>query len=121
MYSEKVLKYFHNPKNYGKIKSADIIGKAGNPICGDILYLYIKLDGKKIKDVKFETLGCAAAIAVSSIFTEMIKGKTLNQALKIKPEEIVKKLGGLPSQKIHCSLLAIQALKNGISKFKTSK
>lgn len=133
LYSKKVLKHFLNPKNLGKIKNPDGIGKAGNPICGDIMYLYIKIGKRKkrrkgklveeeyIKDIKFETLGCAAAIAVSSMLTEMVKGKSLNEAKKIDNKKIVEKLGGLPTSKFHCSVLGKQALLKAIEDYEKKK
>jgi nitrogen fixation NifU-like protein len=114
LYTPKVMKAFKNPHNYGKIKDADGIGKVGNIVCGDVMWLYIKVvDGKKgevIKDIKFETFGCVAAIATSSMITDLVKGKTIAQALKISKDDIIKKLGGLPSVKYHCSVLAVDAL-----------
>lgn len=115
LYSKKVLEHFQNPRNYGKIKNPDGLGKVGNIVCGDVMYLYLKIGKKKnkeeyIKDIKFQTYGCLAAIASSSILTQMVKGKTLKEALKIDRKLIVKKLGGLPPVKIHCSLLATDAL-----------
>lgn len=114
MYSKKVIEHFKNPHNYGKIKNPDGIGKVGNLRCGDIMYLYIKVEKEKIKDIKFETFGCAAAISTSSVVTDLAKGKTISQALKIKNQDVIDKLGGLPMIKIHCSLLAINALKEAI-------
>ncbi|MEM2478877.1 MAG: iron-sulfur cluster assembly scaffold protein, partial [Candidatus Pacearchaeota archaeon] len=124
LYSKEVMQHFLRPKNMGKIKNPDGIGKAGNPVCGDVMYLYIKVGKRKkkkmggiegyIKDIKFETLGCAVAIAVSSVLTEMVKGKSLEDAEKISEKEIVKRLGGIPKQKFHCSLLGKQALLNAI-------
>jgi len=124
MYSKKVLKHFTKPHNYGKIRNADGVGKVGNIVCGDVMYLYIKVgnhpshkasDGKEIiKDIKFETFGCTAAIATSSIITDLAKGKTFNQVLKIKGKKIVDALGGLPPIKIHCSVLAYDALVEAI-------
>ena len=116
-YSKKVLKYFQNPRNQGKIKNPDGVGMAGNPICGDIMKIYIKVKDNKIKDIKFETLGCAAAIASSSMLTEMVRGKTLKQALKVTKKDIVKKLGGLPVIKIHCSMMAVEALHKAIENY----
>ena len=109
------MKAFKNPHNYGKIKDADGIGKVGNIVCGDVMWLYIKIaENKKheeiIKDIKFETFGCVAAIATSSTITDLIKGKTIKEALKLEKDDIVKKLGGLPSVKYHCSVLAVDAL-----------
>src|SRR3989344_3733098 len=125
-YSKKVLEYFRNPHNYGKIKDPSSIGEVGNIVCGDVMYLYIKVavnDKKQeiIKDVKFETYGCAAAIATSSVVTDLVKGKTIDYALKITKDNIVKKLQGLPPIKIHCSLLAVDALDEAIYNFFTSK
>ena len=122
MYSKKVLKHFLHPKFFGKIKNADAVGKVGNIRCGDIMELYLKI-GKRnnkeiIKDIKFHTLGCGAAIASSDMLCETAKGETLKEALKIKFEDILKDLGELPPIKIHCSVLAIQALKNAIKDYK---
>ncbi len=111
LYTKKVLETFKNPHNYGKIKNADGIGKVGNIVCGDVMWLYIKVDKKEvIKDIKFETFGCVAAISTSSTITDLAKGKTINKALKIEKNDIIKKLGGLPSIKYHCSVLAVDAL-----------
>jgi len=109
-YSKKVMKYFLHPKNVGKISNPDGVGKVGNIRCGDVMYLYLKIEKNKIKDVKFETFGCIAAIATSSYITELVKGKSIEQALKITKDDIIKGLGGLPPIKIHCSILAIDAL-----------
>ena len=115
MYSEEVIKHFHNPHNYGKIKNPSAIGNIGNIRCGDIMKLYIKVGKKEIiEDIKFETLGCAAAIATSSIVTDLAKGKTVKEALKMTNQDILKSLGGLPPLKVHCSLLAIDALHEAI-------
>jgi len=119
MYSEKVLQHFYDPKNWGKLDNPDGVGEIGNPTCGDILKIYIKVKDDKISNIKFETLGCAAAIAVSSITTEMIKGKTLDDALKINKEDIAKELGGLPPEKMHCSNLAEEALRLAIENYRT--
>jgi nitrogen fixation protein NifU and related proteins len=123
MYSEKVMENFRHPKNVGKIKDADGVGEVGNPKCGDLLTLYIKV-GKKgkekvIKDIKFNTLGCAAAIAVSSMITQMAKGKTIKQAEKITNHDIVQELGDLPRPKYHCSLLGAEALHAAIKSYKS--
>lgn len=114
MYNSKVLKYFQKPHNFGKMKNPDGMGKVGNIICGDVMYLYIKVVKDKIKDIKFETFGCAAAIATSSMVTDLAKGKTLKSALTINKEAVVKSLGGLPPIKIHCSVLASDALAEAI-------
>jgi len=114
IYSEKVIEHFRNPHNYGKIEKPDGIGKVGNLKCGDVMHLYIKVEKDVIKDIRFETFGCAAAIATSSVVTDLVKGKTIKQALKIDNNAVVKSLGGLPLIKIHCSLLAIDALQEAI-------
>ena len=118
-YSKKVMQNFLHPKNMGEIKNPDGFGEIGNPVCGDIIDVYIKVDKKtkKIKDIKFKTFGCAAAIATSSIITQIAKGKKLQEAKKIKYKEIVKSLGGLPKIKIHCSELAEKALKAAIEDY----
>jgi len=117
LYSNKVIKHFKNPRNQGVIKNADAVGEAGNPVCGDVMKIYLKIKDKKIRDVKFETLGCAAAIAVSSALTEIVKGKTLVEATKIKKDDVVKRLGGLPPVKIHCSMLGLEALHKAINNY----
>ncbi|MBI4653008.1 iron-sulfur cluster assembly scaffold protein [Candidatus Kuenenbacteria bacterium] len=118
LYSKKVIKCFKNPRNYGKIKNPDGIGKVGNIICGDVMWLYIKIKKTKkkeiIKDIKFETFGCVAAIATSSVIADLAKEKTLEEALKITKENIINFLGGLPPIKLHCSILAIDALSEAI-------
>ncbi len=119
-YSKKVIQHFQHPHNQGVIKCADAIGQVGNPVCGDIMKIYLKVKNDKIDDIKFETLGCAAAIAVSSALTDIAKGKTLKQALKIKKDDIVKDLGGLPAIKIHCSMLGVEALHQAIEKYRKS-
>jgi nitrogen fixation NifU-like protein len=121
-YSKKVLEHFRNPHNYGKIKNPSATGEVGNIICGDVMYLYIKVSKDKknreiIQDIKFETYGCAAAIATSSAVTDLVKGKTLEKALKINKDDVIKTLQGLPSIKIHCSLLAVDALSEAIYDF----
>jgi len=119
MYTKKVIKHFQRPHNYGRMKNPDGLGKVGNIICGDVMWLYIKIGKNKkgeeiIKDVKFETFGCVAAIATSSIITDLVKGKTLKKTLKITKEKITDSLGGLPPIKIHCSVLAADALSEAI-------
>jgi len=123
IYSKEIMKHFLHPKNIGVIKNYDGLGKVGNPICGDILWLYIKVGknakGEKIiRDAKFQTLGCAVAIANSSLLTEMIIGKTIKEAKKINQKDVIKKLGKVPPIKIHCSFLAIDALKEAINDYK---
>jgi len=117
MYSEKVMELFKKPHNLGRMKNPDGIGKVGNPLCGDVMYIYIKVKDNKIKDVKFETFGCAAAIATSSMITDLAKGKTLEDALKITREDIAKEVGGLPVIKLHCSNLAADALHEAIKDY----
>lgn len=110
LYTKEVMKHFKSPHNYGKIKNADGIGKVGNIVCGDVMWLYIKIDKERIKDIKFETFGCVAAISTSSVITDLAKGKTLKEAMNIEKDDIIKSLGGLPSVKFHCSVLAVDAL-----------
>jgi nitrogen fixation NifU-like protein len=120
IYSKTIVEHFKRPRNAGKIKNASGIGEAGNILCGDVMKLYLKIKKNKegedfIKDIKFETLGCAVAIANTSLLTTMVKGKTIKEALKIKKEDLIKKLGQpLPPFKIHCSVLALDALKEAI-------
>lgn len=125
-YTKKVIDCFKNPKNYGRMKNPDGVGKVGNPVCGDVMWLYIKIEKDKkerevIKDIKFETFGCVAAIATSSIITSLVKGKTLKEALKIDKNKIVKSLGGLPPIKVHCSVLAASALDAAIKDYLSKK
>jgi nitrogen fixation NifU-like protein len=117
-YSKKVIQHFKNPHNQGVIKKADAVGKVGNPLCGDVMKIYLKIKDDVIEDIKFETLGCAAAISVSSVLTDMAKGKTLDEAMKIKKDGIVKELGGLPPLKVHCSMLGIEALRKAINNYR---
>lgn len=114
-YGDRVLEHFTNPRNVGEIKDADGVGTIGNPACGDILRIYIKVKDDIIEDVKFKTFGCAAAIASGSVLTEMVKGRTIKEALAVSRDDIIKELGGgLPSQKRHCSVLAQNALKKAV-------
>ncbi len=117
MYSEKVMDHFLHPKNVGEIENADGIGTVGNPVCGDVMTFYIKVDNNRIVDVKFKTFGCAAAIAVSSMVSEMVKGRTLDEALKITNKTVAEELGGLPPQKLHCSNLGADALHRAIENY----
>jgi NifU-like protein involved in Fe-S cluster formation len=119
MYTEKVIKYFTHPKNVGEIKGADALVTEGSLACGDMINLYLKIDPKShvIKDIKFKSYGCAANIATTSIMTELAKGKTLEAAKKIEFKDVTKELGGLPPMKIHCSVLAIDALKSAIRNY----
>ncbi|MFH1305709.1 MAG: iron-sulfur cluster assembly scaffold protein [Candidatus Omnitrophota bacterium] len=117
-YTEKVMEHFKNPRNVGEIKDPSGKGKVGNPVCGDIMELYIRVDSAGIiTDAKFKTFGCGAAIATSSILTEMVKGKNVKEAEKLSNSEIVKALGGLPAPKVHCSVLAVDALKKAIADY----
>lgn len=118
MYNEKVVDYFMNPRNAGKIEDANGIGEVGNPTCGDVMRIYIKVnDHEVIEDVKFETFGCAAAIATSSMITEMIKGKTLSDAIKVTNKDVVSQFGDLPPAKLHCSLLAQEGVEAAIADY----
>ena len=121
MYNEKVMDHFYNPRNVGVIEDADAIGEVGNARCGDIMQIFLKIDNDVITDIKFQTFGCGAAIASTSMGTEMVKGKTLEEALKIKNSDVLDELGGLPKEKIHCSVLFEEVLKDAISKYKESK
>ena len=116
-YSEKVMEHFRNPRNVGEIKNPDGIGHVGNPVCGDIMEMYIKVENNIIVDAKFKTFGCGAAIATSSMVTELVKGKTVDEALKISNRAVVEALGGLPHIKMHCSVLAEEALKSAINDY----
>ena len=120
-YSEKVMDHFRNPRNVGEMADADGVGKVGNPVCGDIMELYIKVKDDIIVDAKFQTLGCGAAIATSSMVTEMVKGKKIDEALGISNAMVAEALGGLPSQKMHCSVLAEEALQSAISDYHKRK
>lgn len=117
-YTEMVKDHFFNPRNVGEIKDADGVGTVGNPICGDVMTIYIKVKDEIIIDIKFKTFGCAAAIATSSILTEMAKGKMLDEALKITRDDVANELGGLPAIKLHCSNLAADALREAIKDYR---
>ena len=117
LYSEKVMDHFRNPRNVGVIEDADGVGEVGNPVCGDIMKIYLKIDNDTISDVKFETFGCGSAIASSSMATEMIKGKSIEDALALTNKEVVDALGGLPAHKLHCSVLAEEAVKSAVKDY----
>jgi len=121
VYSQKVMEHFMNPRNVGEIEDADGIGEVGNPICGDMMTFYIKVKDNRLEDVKFKTFGCGAAIAVSSMVSEMAKGKTLEEVLKITPKSVADELEGLPKQKFHCSNLGAQALHKAIEDYLKKK
>jgi nitrogen fixation NifU-like protein len=120
-YTEKVMDHFANPRNVGSIDNPDGIGKVGNPVCGDLMELTIKVEEDRIVDVRFRTFGCGAAIATSSILTEMVKGKTIKEALEITAEHVAAALGGLPPKKLHCSNLGADALKAAIDDYLSRK
>ena len=117
MYSEKVMQHFKNPQNMGEIPDADGVGSVGNPTCGDLMTMYIKVKDNRIEDVKFKTYGCGAAIATSSMTTELAKGKTIDEAMKISRASVAESLGGLPPVKMHCSNLAADALHAAIEDY----
>lgn len=121
MYSEKVMDHFANPRNVGEIPDADGVGEVGNPACGDIMKMYIKVKDNIIKDIRFKTFGCCAAIATSSMVTEMAKGKTLEEALKLSNRQVAEALGGLPPIKMHCSNLAADALQAAVNDFRKNE
>ena len=121
MYSKKVMEHFLNPRNMGKIDDPDGVGTAGNPVCGDTMTIYIKVKNNRIVDIKFQTFGCAAAIATSSMITELAKGKTIEEAEKITRDDVADALEGLPPIKMHCSNLAADALKAAIDDYKKRK
>ena len=116
-YSDEVMEHFRKPHNMGEIEDADGIGKVGNPICGDVMHLYIKVENNVIVDVKFKTFGCVSAIASSSISTDIIKGKTIEEAKKMTKDDVLTELKGLPPVKIHCSVLAIEALHKAVEDY----
>lgn len=118
MYSKKVMDHFSNPRNVGEIADADGIGEMGNPVCGDAMKIFIKVKDNTIVDAKFQTFGCGASIAVSSMVTEMVKGKTIDEALKISKETVSSALDGLPPQKMHCSNLGADALHKAIENYR---
>ena len=121
MYSEKVLEHFKNPRNVGELKDADAEGTVGNPVCGDLMTMYIKVKEDRIEDIKFKTFGCGAAIATSSITTEMVIGLTIDEAEKLSRNDVAEALGGLPQIKLHCSNLATDALRAAIAHYRCRK
>ena len=121
MYNEKVIEAFRNPKNVGEIENPDGVGTVGNASCGDIMQISLKIENDIIIDAKFKTFGCTAAIATSSTATEMVKGLTIEEALKVTNKKVVETLGGLPAQKLHCSVLAEEAIKKAIEDYLAKK
>jgi nitrogen fixation NifU-like protein len=121
MYSELVMDHFSNPRNVGTIPDADGVGVEGNPVCGDLMKIFIKVRDEKIEDIKFQTFGCGAAIATSSMVTEMVKGKTLEEAMKVSNRAVAEALGGLPGNKMHCSNLAADALHRAIEDYRAKR
>ena len=121
VYSDKVMDHFMHPRNVGEIENADGVGEVGNPVCGDMMTFYIKVKDNRLEDVKFKTFGCGAAIAVSSMVSEMAKGKTIEEAKKITPELVAEQLEGLPKQKFHCSNLGAQALNKAIDDYESKQ
>ncbi len=121
IYNDKVMDHFMNPRNVGEIENPDGVGEEGNPICGDMMTFYIKVKDDRLEDVKFRTFGCGAAIAVSSMVSEMAKGKTLDEAMKITPQSVAQELEGLPKNKFHCSNLGAQALHKAIEDYLSKK
>jgi nitrogen fixation NifU-like protein len=121
MYSEKVMDHFTNPRNVGELPDADGVGTEGNPVCGDVMKIYIKVADDKVTDAKFQTFGCGAAIAVSSMVTEMVKGMTLDEAMKITKASLAAALDGLPPQKMHCSNLGADALHKAIEDYRSKQ
>ncbi len=118
MYSDKVMDHFNNPRNVGELENPDAVGKVGNPVCGDIMKLFLKIEDDVIQDIKFKTFGCGAAVATSSMVSELAKGKKLERALEITNETVAEALDGLPSQKLHCSNLAADALHDAIKQYR---
>ena len=121
MYSDLVMDHFTNPRNVGEINEADGVGEVGNPTCGDIMRIYLKVKDNIIEDVKFKTFGCGAAVATSSITTELVKGKTIEEALELTNQKVAEALGGLPPAKMHCSNLAADALHKAIEDYKNKQ
>jgi nitrogen fixation NifU-like protein len=121
MYSEKVMDHFSNPRNVGEITDADGVGEIGNATCGDIMKIYLKIEDDRIKDIKFKTFGCGAAIATSSMVTELVMGKTIDEALEVTNQAVAAALDGLPPQKMHCSNLAADALHRAIEDYRNKK
>jgi nitrogen fixation NifU-like protein len=120
-YTEKVIDHYQNPRNLGEIEDADGVGVVGNPTCGDMMQIQIKVQGGRIEDVKFKTFGCGAAIATTSVATELIKGKTIEEALQVTNKDVMEVLGSLPPVKVHCSLLAEEAIKAAVDDYRSKR
>jgi nitrogen fixation NifU-like protein len=118
MYTDKVMDHFSNPRNVGEIQDADGVGEVGNAVCGDIMKIYLKINDNRIEDIKFKTFGCGAAIATRSMVTELVKGKTLDEAMQVTNEVVAEALDGLPPQKMHCSNLAADAMHKAIEDYR---
>lgn len=121
LYSEKVMDHFRNPRNVGTIENADGVGEAGNPVCGDIMKIYLKINNEIIEDVKFETFGCGSAIASSSMATELIKGKSVSEAADLTNKAVAEALDGLPAHKMHCSVLAEEAIQAALADYRSKE
>lgn len=121
MYSEKVMDHFTSPRNVGELADADAVGETGSFKCGDTMKLYLKVKDERIEDIRFQTFGCGAAIASSSMLTEMVKGKTIDEAARVTNQDVADELGGLPPMKLHCSNLAADALQNAIADYKSKQ
>ena len=121
MYSEAVMDHFMNPRNVGTLQDADGVGTEGNPVCGDVMKIYIKVEDERIQDIRFQTFGCGAAIATSSMVTEMVKGLTLDEAMEVSNRSVAEALGGLPANKMHCSNLAADALHKAIEDYRAKQ
>ena len=118
MYSDKVMDHFNNPRNVGEIENPDAVGEVGNPVCGDIMKMFLRIEDDEIKDIKFKTFGCGAAVATSSMVSELARGKNLDEAMEISNDTVAEALDGLPSEKMHCSNLAADALHNAIKQYR---
>jgi nitrogen fixation NifU-like protein len=121
MYTDRVMEHFRNPRNMGEIEDADGVGKVGNPVCGDVMTIYINVEDERLKDIKFKTFGCAAAIATSSMITELAKGMTLDEAMEVSNEDVADALEGLPQVKMHCSNLAAEGLHKAIEDYRARR
>lgn len=119
MYTETVMDHFMNPRNMGQMENPDAVGDVGNPVCGDMMKIFLKIDGDTVSDIKFQTFGCGAAVATSSIVTELVKGKTISEALQVSNKDVADALGGLPQVKMHCSVLAEEGIRAALEDYFT--